>query len=110
MGELERENKELHDSSHKREIFGFTTLERRFLWWIYDYKILYHILTTAKIVPVDTGEEDVAFNPLKLQAVASICEQLPYQVLYLSTRLNVGRKLQTLLQRKESHPTVAYVL
>ena len=58
----------------------------------YDYKI-YHLLTTAKIIPVDVGEEDVAFNPLKLQAVASICEQLPYQVLYLSTRLNVGRKL-----------------
>ena len=56
-----------------------------------------HMLTTAKIVPVDVGKECMAFDPLKLQAVAPICEQLPYQVLYVPTRLNVSRKLQTLL-------------
>ena len=92
MGELEGERTRNYMTTPTSEIFGFTTLEKGYLWWIYDYKI-YHLLTTAKIIPVDVGEEDVAFNPLKLQAVASICEQLPYQVLYLSTRLNVGRKL-----------------
>ena len=58
-----------------------------------------HMLTTAKIAPVDVGKEGVTFDPLKLQAVAPICEQLPYQVLYLPTCLNISRKLQALLQR-----------
>ena len=57
------------------------------------------MLTTAKIAPVDVGKEGVTFDPLKLQSVAPICEQLPYQVLYLPTHLNISRKLQTLLQR-----------